>query len=399
MNKMLVLLTWGLGTAAALHLLTTPALAQVGQGVVRGQIVNGTTGEPGRAETLTLYDLSSGMEAVALAEDVSGTFLLEDLEVEAQTPYLLQATYDGVNYSQTINFGRGYEAEATLTVYDVTSEWEDIEIETARFLVRREHDRLRIDKLYVVDNKTAPNKTLYDPVGSLRFSVPAGVELGSVSASSSGGMPIPQSASPLSDGSGYAASTALKPGTTDLALSYEVDYASERYFIQEKTYHPISELLVLVSPADIQVEAPGWEEMGPDPQGRFTVFRQVMVEAGSRVEMVLSGGSEHAADLTSSPEGESSSGTKVTTLPDPTRAQKWIIVALMGAALAYGLLTALIPAKESQSSKDPRGDGLRRSLADLEQRRQAGNLSAKSYRKKKRELQAQLERASGREKL
>jgi cytochrome c-type biogenesis protein CcmH/NrfG len=99
--------------------------------------------------------------------------------------------------------------------------------------------------------------------------------------------------------------------------------------------------------------------------------------------------------VSSSSQEGGSTGVQVTTLPDPTRPQKWIIVLLMGAALAYGLLTALIPAKEAQPAEDSRAEELRKSLADLEKRHAAGGLSTKSYRKKKGELQAQLNRASG----
>jgi hypothetical protein len=52
-----------------------------------------------------------------------------------------------------------------------------------------------------------------------------------------------------------------------------------------------------------------------------------------------------------------------------------------------------MPAK-GPAAEDSRTEKLRKSLADLEQRHAAGNLSAKSYRKKKGELQAELNRAS-----
>jgi hypothetical protein len=264
--------------------------------------------------------------------------------------------------------------------------------------VRREHDRLRIDKLYVIENETEPKRTLFNPEGTFRFAVPEDViEMRSVSASYASGMPVPQSTSPLSDGSGYAAATALKPGTTDLAISYDVDYASESYRFQEEAFYSLSELMILVAPPDIEVESEGWENLGPDPEGRFAVYRMANVAAGSPYAMSLSGGSEHAADLvsSSSQQGSSTSGTQVTILPDPTRPQKWIIVLLMGAALAYGLLTALMPAKDARPATDAQTAQLRKSLADLEKRHAAGGLSAKSYRKKKGELQAQLNRASG----
>jgi hypothetical protein len=373
------------------------AVAAQPTGIVRGTIANGTTGEPGRAEMVTLYDLSAGMEAVALAEDVSGTFTLEGFEVQGQRPYLLQASSGDVSYSQTVSFGGGNELEATITVYDNTRDWKDMEITTARYLLRREHDRLRIDKLYVIENKTEPKKTLYSPEGSFRFAVPETVvEMRSVSASYSSGMPVPQSTSPSSDGSGFVAATALKPGTTDFAVSYDVDYTPGSYELQETALYPLSELMILVAPSDIRVDAEGWEDLGPDPQGRFTVYRRASVAAGSPIQMSLSGGSEQATGLVSSSSQEGgSTGVQVTTLPDPTRPQKWIIVLLMGAALAYGLLTALIPAKEAQPAEDSRAEGLRKSLADLEKRHAAGGLSTKGYRKKKGELQAQLNRASG----
>jgi hypothetical protein len=367
-------------------------------GTIRGTIVNGTTGEPGSAEMVTLYDLSAGMEAVALVEGVKGTFVLEGFEVQGQRPFLLQTSSNDVSYSQSIRFSGGNELEAVVTVFDNTREWEDIEVTTARYLVRREHDRLRIDKLYVIENETEPKRTLFNPEGTFRFAVPEDViEMPSVSASYASGMPVPQSTSPLSDGSGYAAATALKPGTTDLAISYDVDYASESYRFQEEALYTLSELMILVAPPDIEVESEGWENLGPDPEGRFAVYRMANVAAGSPYALSLSGGSEHAADLVSSSSqpGSSTSGTQVTILPDPTRPQKWIIVLLMGAALAYGLLTALMPAKDARPATDAQTAQLRKSLADLEKRHAAGGLSAKSYRKKKGELQAQLNLASG----
>jgi hypothetical protein len=358
--------------------------AQPRGGVVRSRIVNGTTGGAGQAEWATLLNLSSGMDEVTSVPDVSGSFTLEGFEVQAEAPYLLQVISGGVSYNQRIDFGRGYEAEATVTVYDTTSDWEGIEIKTARFLLRREHDRLRIDKLYVVENNTEPKKTLYDPAGSFRFYMPTDVvEMRSISASHAGGMSVPQSASPLNDGSGFSTRTAFKPGTTDFAVSYDVDYSSNRYRLVEQAFHQLDEVMVLVAPPDIDLEAPGWENLGREPDGRFVVLRQLSMAPGSPIELSLSGGSEHAADLVPSssaggggsvPEGHPS--TRVTRLPDQTRAQKWIVVLLMGAALAYGLLTALVPAQESKPDNQEK-------------------TSDKSHRTKKRNQQARAKRASG----
>jgi hypothetical protein len=334
-------------------------------GSIQANIVNGTTGAPGGADVVTLYDLAAGMEAVAFAEDVEGSFTLEDIEVK-RSAFLLQATYAGVNYSQTLSFAGGNTIEATVTVYDVTDAWDDIEIRTARFLIRREHDGLMVDKLYVVENKTEPKRTFYDPEGTLHFQLPPGVERPrSVSANYENGMPIPQTSMPLADGTGYATDTALKPGATDIAISYEVDYSTESFGFREKAFIPISELIFLVAPADIEVDAQGWQDLGLEPQGRFAVYQQLNVSAGAPIEMTLSGGSDHSAELvgssSSSPSSSSmggsgssgggGSGQQVITIQDPILPQIWIVVLLMGAALAYGLLTVLIPSKEEPISK------------------------------------------------
>ena len=396
------------GAAAILLALSAPSLlsAQPRGGVLRGTIVNGTTGGPGGGEKMTLFELSSGMESVKTAENVSGTFVLENIEIAGEAPYLLQLTSGGVNYNQRVSFGRGYEAEASFTVYDATDDWEGVTITTARYLLRREHDKLRVDKLFVVENKTSPPKTLFDPEGTFRFSIPPDVvELRSVSATSDSGMPVPQPASPDPNGPGFFTRTAFKPGTTDFTVSYDVEYSeTEGHEFRDTAFFPLAEAMILVAPADIEVEADGWENNGPDPDGRFVVLSRSNVATGTPLEVDLSGGSEHAEDLipSSSAEGaegegggeQQSSGSRVTVLPDSKSAQKWIIVTLMAAALMYGLLAALVPTASSGDSDPTKKSGsnnpFRRALARLEEQHAAGKISSKRYKKEKRELQARL---------
>ena len=353
------------GAAAIVLALGAQSLlsAQPRGGILRGTIVNGTTGEPGSGEKVTLFELSSGMKPIKTAENVSGTFVLENIEIAGEAPYLLQVTYQGVNYNQPVHFGRGYEAEASVTVYDATDNWEDVKITTARYLLRREHERLRVDKLFVIENKTSPPKTLFDPEGTFRFFIPPDVvELRSVSATSSSGMPVPQPASPDPDGRGFFTRTAFKPGATDFTVSYDAPYSdTEGYEFRDTAFFPLAEAMILVAPADIELEAEGWENKGPDPKGRFVVLYRSDVAAGTPLEVDLSGGSEQAADLIpSSSKGggeQQSSGARITVLPDGKSAQKWIIVTLMAAALVYGLLAALVPtpSKRELQARLPKG--------------------------------------------
>ncbi len=336
--------------------------AQPRGGVLRVSLKNGTTGGTGSAESVTLLRLGAEMTPVKKLGAVSGRFEITDFEVEGERPMLLQVTSSGVNYNQPVNFFRGYEADAEVTVYDAFDTWDDaaLEVTTSRFLYRRENDKLVVDKVFVVENRTSPPRTYHDPDGTFRFNLPREklLELHSVSASSALGVPVPQQASPLPYGSGYVTKTAFKPGETQIAVSYEVRYTNSEYEVVEQAFHRFPELFVFVAPPDIDVTAEGWENLGIEPEGRFSSIRMRDVSAGEPIRFTLSGGSEQADQLVGS-SGSSEAGSiaasqgTITRIPDTTRASKWILVVLMAAALGYGLLATLY--RSSSPPKARRG--------------------------------------------
>ena len=335
-------------------LAATAAVTQPRGGILTVELVNGTTGGPGSGEKVTLYRLATEMMPVKELGAVSGRFEITDIEVEGERPMLLQVTSSGVNYNQPVSFGRGYEARAEITVYDAFDEWDDtvIAITTSRFLYRREGDKLLVDKVFVIENRSSPPRTYHNPDGTFRFNLPTDnlLSLHSVSASSASGMPVPQQASPIATGPGYVTKTAFKPGETQMSISYEVAYAGGRYAVDAQSFFVLPELLVFLAPPDVNVEAAGWEILGVEPQGRFFAIRKSDVAPGDPIRFELSGGSSVAEDLVPS-SGESgagaappaTSGGTVTRLDDPTRASKWVLVILMAAALGYGLLASLYP--------------------------------------------------------
>jgi len=344
--------------------------AQTRGGVLRVKLVNGTagtkgtSGTDGSAESVTLLRLGAEMTPVKELGAVSGQFEITDFEIEGERPMLLRVTASGVNYNQPVNFFRGYEADVEVTVYDAFDEWDDsvLEVTTSRFLYRREGDKLLVDKVFVVENRTSPPRTYHDSDGTFRFNLPREnlLELHSVSASGALGVPVPQQASPLPDGSGYVTKTAFKPGETQIAVSYEVRYAGSEYEVIGRAFHRFPELFVFVAPPDINVTADGWENLGVEPDGRFTTIRMRDVSAGEPIRFTLSGGSEQAGQLvgSSASSGSSAAGSSaasqgtITHIPDTTHASKWILVVLMAAALGYGLLATLY---RSSSPKAKRG--------------------------------------------
>lgn len=345
---------------AALLLLPLAAAAQP----VRVTIVNGTTQEPASVDLVTLYRLGQGMEPVAQLENPDAQVTLEAPDdgpaAGGIRPFLLQATYRGVNYNAPVRLTPGETTEAAIVVYDPFGEWSEPEIglSTWRALYRRmpgERHALRVDHIFVVENRTEPPRTFTHDDETLRFRLPpegALLELPTVSSTGETGMPVPQSSFAVGDEGDHAIRTAFKPGETEIVLSYAVAYEGERHEAKLIAPRASPEVLLLASPLDIQLELPdgapaGWEILGPDEEARLTAARKFDVAAGEPVGMIFSGGTAPPVTapagrplpgLVAQSEEERGAVGTIGRLPDPTRGSKWALALLMAAALGFGLL-------------------------------------------------------------
>jgi hypothetical protein len=200
-----------------------------------------------------------------------------------------------------------------------------------------------------------PPKTFHDPKGSFRFQLPTTSlrELHSVSARGASGMPVPQQAAPDPGEEGvYVTRTDFKPGETEVVISYEVSYGEDGYQLKSRALYPLSELYVFVAPTDVRIDASGWENLGPEPQGRFVAIRKRDLAVGAPIELKLSGGTAQIASSGTASTGDGGGQSTITVLPDPMRYSKAVLVLLMAAALGYGLLTALYPSSNRRESRD-----------------------------------------------
>jgi len=164
-----------LGFAAAL---LAAAAAPGFAGPIRVSIVNGTTGEPGTADLLTLYRLGQGMEPIESVENPGAVTTLDAPDGAGPRPFLVQAAYRGVNYNQPVQLGPDGTAEVGLMVYDPFDEWDPAEISLAtwRVLYRRLPDSgppgLRVDHILIVENQSDPPRTFLAENETLRFRLP-----------------------------------------------------------------------------------------------------------------------------------------------------------------------------------------------------------------------------------
>ena len=346
---------------------------------VRVTLVNGTTQVGASVDLVTLYRLGQGMEPVDSVENPAEQVTLEAPDQTSADgtppgggirPFLLQASYRGVNYNAPVRLTPGETTEAAIVVYDPFEEWNDTDIglSTWRALYRRmpgERDALRVDQIFVVDNRTDPPRTFTSDDETLRFRLPPEgtlLELPTISSTGETGMPVPQSSFAVGDDGDYAIRTAFKPGETEIVLSYAVAYEGERYEAALIAPRASPEVLLLASPLDMDLEIPagappGWELLGADESAGITAARRFDIAAGEAVGMIFSGGTPPPAaagtpsgppggtpggrplpGLVAQSEAERSAVGGIGLLPDPTIASKWALALLMAAALGFGLL-------------------------------------------------------------
>lgn len=353
-------------------------------------LVNGTNRNAVTAEKLTVFRLSGQMVPIVELERVSSPTTIRDIEVTGPGPVLLQVTYQGVNYNQPVRFASEANESVEIQVYETTDAWDPqaFQITTSRALYRRYEDRLSVDEVLVFENRTDPPTTFSHPDGSFRFHLPSDglLEVRGVTASGASGMPVPQQSFSI-EGTTYGTRTAFKPGETQIAVSYDVQYGEEGFAASSQAYYPLNELLVLLAPADMNLEGERWELLGPEPEGRFSVARLANIEPGDSIDFRIFGGSREAGDLVRSsqtPNANTAAPTArtITRLPDTTRSGQWIVALLLGAALAFGLLFSVMA--------PPTRGTLTARLKALESQFKTNGIDEGRYRSERDELEARL---------
>ncbi len=132
------------------------ALAQ-GQGVIEGQVVNGTANGgsvEGLTVTLRVFASMEEQPSQMATTDAEGRFRFDDLSTEADHSYVLLLNYGGVDYgSDLLTFSEGeMTLSVPLQVYEPIESDEAISIERAHIFVDFEEGNLLVGELYFFSN-------------------------------------------------------------------------------------------------------------------------------------------------------------------------------------------------------------------------------------------------------
>ncbi|MCB1177413.1 MAG: hypothetical protein KDK36_07535, partial [Leptospiraceae bacterium] len=117
-------------------------------------IKNGSTGTVGKADTIKLIALDSGMKPVGEYKEKVGEFTLPKINIPDGAPILIQAIYKGVNYNKMVPPAPQFRSKVQeVIVYEKTNSTKDLEVQSLIQIIRLKNF-LNIHKVFLLNNKS-----------------------------------------------------------------------------------------------------------------------------------------------------------------------------------------------------------------------------------------------------
>jgi hypothetical protein len=251
-------------------------------GTLSGVVTNGTNGKKVAHADVTLISLAGGMQELTTTQTgADGRYSFNRPEI-GLGPMLIRVTYQSVSYHQQSPPGR---ETVDMTVFDAGAPAAAVQISMRTIIFQPNGQRLLVGEEYVITNSAKPPATYSNAKGTFEFAVPDGAQIGQVSASSPGGMPTTQSTIDKSKNR-YAIDFPLKPGDSNIRISYDLPYDPARTTVRPANVLPAARMM-LAAPQGVQISGDGFSPAGSD-QG-FTLMTRENVPPGAAFGITLSG--------------------------------------------------------------------------------------------------------------
>jgi 5-hydroxyisourate hydrolase-like protein (transthyretin family) len=387
-------------SAACILLLGSgPALFAAG-GKISGQVVNGTTGSPVSNQTLQLLMPRGGMQQVATAvTDSNGRFVIASSDLATDSFYLLQATFQDVNYHAPVKFDDRGQAQVDITVYDATRTAPPVRIQSARIILHAEGDKVHAQEMFAIRNSADPPRSYVNADGTFLFHLAK--TAGDPTAAVAGlmNMALPQPVNPGKGPGDFSIQYPLKPGLTVMMVAYDSDYVSNKLDLSDSVAYPIDSAELLVSPSNLSVDSPLFKAAGTDAETGSQKYLAESVPPNAALAASLSG--EAAARETAAGEASATQAeSEVKTLPNSMTLLGGPLLACFLLVLLWGLgvrvakewpnWKAQQTASQLQKALEAEVEKLFNSLADLDELFATGKIAEKPYWKERLELKARL---------
>jgi hypothetical protein len=401
------------GLAGIIFFLLIASASSLFAATLTGTVTNGTTNKPSAGDEVVLIKLAAGMEEVGHTKtDAEGkfTFTFQD----DRTPHLVRAIHQGAAYHKPAPPGTN---SLEVQVYDVSKKVEGVKAIADLIYLQASKGDLAVMRLFAVENNSQPPRTQMSDSG-FEFYVPEGAEIDDAQAQTAGGQWVNTSPTPQAEKGRYGFPFPLRPGQTQLRVTYHVRY-SGKTTVNPRLIYPLQHLVVIMprsigfapnqsgiyqdkQPPDLP-EAIAEVATDPRPEENlaFEISGEGMLQ--DRNQNASSGASGQPAPSANSRPG-GGLGTPGEE-PDPLDKYRWWILAGFGLVLAGGAVytttrsnspASFNPAPAAAAASGRSGvllDALKEELFQLEMEHQQGHISDQDYAKAKSALDQTLARA------
>ena len=374
-------------------LLASPSYSMAAR--IQGQVSNGTTQRPLAHQKVEVISPRGGMAVVGGATtDGNGHFVIEDNQIDTKGFYLLQTTYEEVDYHAPVQFDPAGDAAVNVTTYESTSREPALRIDSSRVIVRAEGPQAHIQELFSVQNPS--QKAYRNPKGTFSFHIAPGAGNPTVAAIGLMNMPLPQNPEKGKKPGDYYITYALKPGRNVMMVAYDEDYSSQQFTLDDSVDYPIGHMQLFVIPPSLTVKSKLYSAAGQDSDTGAQVYETSDLKAGAGFAAQLTGAPAAAGQEANT--NQQQEETQVKVVPDS--------ITSVGVPFLLCFLLVLLWALGIRASKEwPRWkarqngspvqkqfraklDTLVNSIVDIDELYASGKIAEKKYWKDRLELKA-----------
>ena len=334
--------------------------ADAGAFAVHGTVTNGTTGVTNVSAKVTVVSPSQGMEEEGTFQATNGHFEVPNLDGSAPI-YLLEVEYDGVTYETPLRV-TGEDQTASVTIYERTSSWDGIHVIVPHLAVSRGGDFLSVEELYEISNETSPPKTAAGDDGLFQFYLPADMDTLAACRVTSLGVPVDRTPEKTRTPNMYRIDYPIRPGKTEISVSYLVPYASGKYALSEHLAHDVDHLMVYAVDPQIKVTSPSHTLEQQPPVHGMLAFAVHGLKGGTDLVLNMEGGDPNFAGTGAtaggngggSGSGDATSDASGNVIVVPSDSERLSVLFMIALLLVFGGVIAVALRDEIHPLSDAR---------------------------------------------
>lgn len=177
--------------------------------------------------------------------------------------------------------------ETSVTVYDTEPEATSVKAVDSYFVIYAFETQLYIRKLLDLENVSNPPVSYFKSPGVVKVFLPENVtEVENVSFKN-GTMPL--NSQPIQTEDGQVLPYALKPGTSQIDMSYYLPYDNSAGEVIEKIGYDVDHYHVYTMPMDLNISGSGLSREGTDNENGLAIYSINGVKAGTTLQFKVSG--------------------------------------------------------------------------------------------------------------